>query len=118
MVAIRGAITIDGNTIESIKQNAVELVAEIVNANSIQTADIISMQFSVTADITKASPAKFIREEMGLASIAYFTTNEAKIDNDLPFCIRVLVLVNNNKLTQGDIKHIYLKGAKKLRSDI
>ena len=43
--------------------------------------------------------------------------NEMNIESSLEKCLRVLIVVNTQS-EQDEIKHIYLKGAMKLREDL
>ncbi|WP_317368329.1 (d)CMP kinase [uncultured Tyzzerella sp.] len=114
--SIRGAITIEENTKENIIKNAEILLNEIIEKNGINKEDIINIIFSATKDITKAYPAIATRN-MGITDCAIMCMQEMDIEFSLPMCIRVMITVNLD-IKKQDIKHIYLKGAKKLRPDI
>ena len=113
MKAIRGAITINADTADEIKENVKLLLDEIVSKNSLSTEDIICIMFSTTADIHAYYPAKAARE-LGFFNCALFSSLEPNIDGALPLCIRVIILVEN----VVNPKHVYLKGASDLRKDI
>lgn len=116
MIAIRGATTIKRNTSEDIKEASIELMSGILNENNIQKDEIISIIISCTNDITKAYPGKFIREHFNLNKTAIMHFNEMQVENSLPLCIRILLLVKS--LHNKKIKYIYLNNAKILRKDL
>ncbi len=117
IVAIRGAITVDENTQEAIKNATVELFQEVMSQNKLQTEDVLYINFSATKDITKVYPAKFIRTELGISTIPMMCYQEMGVEGSLQMCLRLLIVVNtiNDKYK---VKHVYLKGAKVLRPDI
>lgn len=114
--SIRGAITIEENTRECIIKNSEELLKEVLKENNILKDDIINIIFSATKDVTKAYPAIATRN-LGITDCAIMCMQELNIEGSLPMCIRIMMTVNTNK-TKSEIKHIYLKDAKKLRPDI
>ena len=114
---IRGAITVDENSVSSISEATVELLNKMINANSIESKDISHVIFSVTKDLNAAFPAKFARDIIGWSDVPMMCFNEADIDDSLLKCLRVLIVINSEK-PQSQIKHIYLKEAKCLRPDI
>ena len=115
--AVRGAITIENNTVEDIKAATVELLSAITDKNDFSISDIVFTEFTVTSDISAATPAKFARTELGWNTVPLMCTKEFEFDNSLKMAIRVLIVFNSN-LTQKDIVHVYLKGAEKLRPDL
>lgn len=115
--AIRGAITIDANTEDAIKQATVELFTTVMKENNLNVDDIAFLNFSTTKDINKAYPAKFIRTELGITTIPMMCYQEMDVENSLKMCLRLLIVtstINNNFSAQ----HIYLKGASALRPDL
>jgi len=114
--ALRGATTIEKNLHKDIVYETKNLLSEIVQANSISKDDIISVIFSTTRDINAAFPAVAARE-MGWTDIPLMCTNEMEVPGSLEKCIRVLMHINTDK-SNSQLKHIYLKEAKKLRPDL
>ena len=115
--AIRGAITADSNTVESIKDATFELFQEILTANSLNSSDIAYMIFTATKDLTAAYPAKFIRTELNITDIPMMCEQEMNVDGSLKMAIRILIVLADCS-SDKKINHIYLKGAKKLRPDL
>lgn len=113
MKAIRGAITVKEDSAEQIKQAVKELLTEITAKNSIKFGEIICIMFSSTQDLTSYYPAKAARE-CGYSSCALYSSVEPDVVGSLAKCIRVMVLVDNDKQPS----HVYLGEAKILRKDI
>lgn len=113
---IRGAITVEENSVLAIKDATVELLQSVSEANLINVEDISHVIFTLTRDLTTAFPAKFARDILNWDNVPMMCFNELNIENSLKMCLRVLVVVNTEK-KQNEIKHVYLKGAKVLRPD-
>jgi len=114
IIAVRGATTVENNTIDQIASKSVELIKAIIKENAVKSHDIISITISSTADITALYPAKAIRESGLLDDTPLFSCLEPPIDGALPLCIRVMLMCES----ESEAKHIYLHNAKILRPDI
>jgi len=114
--SIRGAITAEENSRECILENTRILLNEIIKSNNLDTEDIISVIFTATKDIDAVYPAVAARE-IGILRAGLICTQEMYVAGSLKMCIRVLVNLDCG-LKQKDVKHIYLKGAVKLRPDL
>ncbi len=111
---IRGAITAEENSTESIRSATVELLSKMLEANHISDLDKIShIIFTTTNDLNAAFPAKFARLELGFNDIAMMCFHELDVPNSINLCIRVLIVLN----CEEDFKpqFVYLKGASNLR---
>ena len=117
MRGIRGAITVGRNDKEEIWQAAQELMTEILRTNEVSPADIGAAIFSVTEDLTAAFPTTAVRHIAGFDLVPLFDARQCAIDDSLPHCIRVLLLVNTDA-AQKDSHHVYLRAAAKLRPDL
>lgn len=113
MIAIRGATTVNNDSVEEIRCSVKELLTKIARENSLTDENIIFMIFSSTNDIHSYYPAKAAREA-GFFSCPLFSCLEPDIDGALPRCIRVMILADTGR----EPKHIYLNGAINLRKDI
>lgn len=116
IVSIRGAITVEENTVDSILNNTKELLKEVIKRNNIDKDKVISILFSVTQDLSKTYPAKAARE-LGYLNIGLMCFNEMVVEGSLDKCIRLMILYNSD-INQEDVEHVYLKGAKILRPDL
>ncbi len=113
---VRGAITVESNTQEAILQATRELLQAMADANGIQPADIASIFFTVTPDLSAAHPAQAARE-LGWRHTALMCAVEILVPASLPRCVRVLMHWNTEK-SQEEIVHVYLRGAQVLRPDL
>ena len=117
MRGIRGAITVDEDSKEKIWQAAQHLVTKILSINKFHAEDIGAIIFSTTEDLTSAFPTSSIRQLQPFKMIPLFDTREPAVENSLPLCIRVLILINTDK-KQSEIQPVYLGGAAVLRPDL
>lgn len=111
--AIRGATTIEVNSVENIHTRTNELMDNIIKQNNLKMEEIISIIFSVTQDITAANPATVFRKNFS-SEIPLFCVQEAQFKGSLGNCIRVIIHCQKDE----PIKHCYLHKAKLLRPDI
>ena len=111
---IRGAITAEDNTKDSIFAATRELFSKLVEVNQIEESDIASVFFTTTLDLNAAFPATAVRE-MGWNNTALLCSHEIDVPEGMPKCIRALILINTEK-EPGDLVNIYLRGATNLRS--
>lgn len=114
---IRGAITVEEDTVENVKDATVELLSKIISDNELNTDDFAYAEFSITEDIKSSTPAKFARTELGWHTVPMMCYREFEFENGLNKCIRVLVVTNSDK-SQKEIKHVYLREAERLRPDL
>lgn len=114
--AIRGATQAQSNSPEAIASATRELVAEILSANHLTPASVISILFTASPDLNASFPAAAVRE-LGFADTPLICAVEIDVPGSLPRTIRTLVHADS-PLQKGEISHIYLHGAKVLRADI
>lgn len=110
---IRGAITVENNSVEAIENATIELITELTKTNGIKKELISHVIFTLTEDLNAAFPAKFAREKLGWDEIAMMCFNELNVPNSLEMCLRVLIVINCEESFSP--KFVYLKGAEKLR---
>ena len=112
---IRGATTSSGNSIKEIEDAVVELVNELISRNYLNKTNLLSITFTATKDLNACFPASIARKYIGLDSVAFLDCQQMYVSNDIDFCIRIMaqVLLPPNY----PIKHPYLRGAAKLRTD-
>jgi len=113
---IRGAISVDRNDSESIRDATQRLLRAMLAANAIETQAIISVIFSATADLTALFPALAARA-IGFQSVPMLHCTELSVDGAMERVIRVLMHVATGA-SQGDVKHVYLDKAVALRPDL
>ena len=110
---IRGAITVENNTEESIKFATLELLSALIKYNNISTKSISHVIFTLTKDLNAAFPAKFARLDLNWNNVAMMCYHELDVPDSIEKCLRVLIVVNCDELFEP--KFVYLKGAEKLR---
>jgi len=113
---VRGATTVETNTAETIREATAELLQALVEANDIEHDRVASILFTTTMDLNAAFPAVAARE-LGWSDIALLNVHEMAVPGALPRCIRILLHVNTER-TAKEIRHIYLRDARKLRPDL
>ena len=112
---IRGATTANANTRDAILDATRELLEAITAENDLRPDDIASAIFTMTPDLDAAFPAAAARN-IGWTQVALLDMPAPRIANDLPRCIRVLIHWNTTHAA-NEIKHVYLREARKLRPD-
>jgi len=112
---IRGATTASGNSVEEIEDAVVELINELIARNNLNKTKLLSIIFTSTKDLDACFPASIARKCNGLDSVAFLDCQQMHVSNDVNFCIRIMaqVLLPHN----NPVKHPYLRGASKLRTD-
>lgn len=113
---IRGATTAEANSEDAILNATQELLHEMVSANRVETDEIAALIFTCSPDLTAAFPAEAARQ-MHWTAVPLLSATEVAVPDGLARCIRVLMLWNTPG-TQGEIVHMYLRGAAALRPDL
>lgn len=113
--AIRGAITVKNNEKKEIWDSTEEMVNAIIKENNLDLNDLISITFTLTPDLNACYPAVRVRE-MGITNVPLMNMPELAVPGALEKCIRVIIETNSEK-SLDEIKHIYLREAKRLRPD-
>lgn len=110
---IRGAITVDDNTPESIASSTIKLLTEIVRKNNIDIDSISHVIFTLTKDLNADFPAKFARINMKWKDIPMMCMPEIDVPQSLRKCLRVLIVVNCGENFEPEF--VYMDGASDLR---
>jgi chorismate mutase len=113
---IRGATTVEANSVEAVLEATRELLAAMLKANEVDVENVASAFFTTTVDVNAEFPAVAARD-MGWSNVALMCGHEMNKPGGLPMCLRILIHVNTDK-PAADVKHIYLRGARVLRPDI
>jgi chorismate mutase len=113
---VRGATTVSANVREEILSATRQLVALMVRRNGIEPQDVASALFTTTPDLDAEFPALAARQ-LGWLDVPMLCGHEMSVPGSLPRCIRVLVNWNTAK-PQGEIQHIYIRDAVRLRPDL
>jgi chorismate mutase len=113
---VRGATTAEENTAEAILSATRELLQVVIEANGIEEDFVASVIFTTTPDLNAVYPAQAGRE-IGWKRTALMGCQEIDAQDALPRCIRVLIHWNTTR-SLDEIRHVYMRGAEKLRRDL
>jgi chorismate mutase len=114
--AIRGAIQVDADTREDVLEGSAELVKAVLERNRLSADDIISILFTATPDLTAEFPA-YAARLLGLTDVPLMCASEIAVPGAMPRVLRLLAHVET-ELDRADVRHVYLRGAAALRSDL
>jgi chorismate mutase len=114
--AIRGAIQLDVDEREHLLDCTRQLVREVLTANDLDTDALISILFTVTADLRSEFPALAARE-LGLGDVPLLCTTEIDVPGALPRVVRLMAHAEMD-VARADVRHVYLRGAETLRRDL
>jgi chorismate mutase len=114
--AVRGAIQVDADDRDEILTGTTELVTEVLRRNGIDPADLISIVFTATPDLTAEFPA-YAARLLGLADVPLLCTTEIAVPGAMPRVLRLLAHVETPR-SRAEIRHVYLRGAAGLRTDL
>jgi chorismate mutase len=114
LAALRGAVSCRNESGDIAVQTAA-LYDALLRENRLEEGDIVSLVFSLTADLDQKNPAAALRESGRGKDLALFVTAEAPVKGGLPRIIRVLL---HCYLEEGVLPcHVYRNGAEALRPD-
>lgn len=114
--ALRGATTVSSDRAEAIAEATQELLGELMARNEVAPDQIISIVFTATPDLTAQFPAVAARS-LGLDSVALLCATEMSVPGAPERCVRVLVHLETDR-DSGSLRHVYLRGASALRTDL
>jgi chorismate mutase len=114
--AVRGAIQVDRDARDAILSGAAELIQEILRRNAISPADLVSVIFTATPDLTAEFPA-YAARQLGLVDVPLLCATEMAVPGAMPRVLRTLVHVETER-SRAEIRHVYLRGAAQLRTDL
>jgi chorismate mutase len=117
---IRGATTADADSPEAITKATDELLRALVAANDIDKAELAFAYFTTTRDLVAEFPAKAARE-LGWLDVPLLCGHDMDVPLPNPRavakCIRILLLYNTER-PQSAMRHVYLRGATAIKSDL
>ena len=116
MRAVRGATTVAADEPLLIREAVTELLEAILNDNDIVPNDIISAVFTATHDLVSEFPAHAARL-YGWTDIPLLCAQELPVAGALSRCVRVLLHAETRR-QRSEIRHVYLRDAVLLRSDL
>ncbi len=117
---IRGATTGEANTAEAIVDATDELLRGLIEANSLDSAEICFCFFTTTPDLNAEFPA-FAARRLGWVDVPLLCGHDMNVQlpnpRAVPMCIRILLLYNTES-PQSAMRHVYLRGAKAIKADL
>jgi chorismate mutase len=113
--ALRGAITVEENTIDAILDGTEELLRAILDRNALDGDNLVSCIFTTTDDLDAEFPAVAARR-IGLSAVPLFGAREMNRPGALERVIRVLVHCYADPGQPA--QHVYLREAVQLRQDL
>jgi chorismate mutase len=114
--AVRGATQVDRNDREGIIEATAELVLAVLERNRIGPAELVSVIFTATPDLTAEFPA-YAARAMGMTDVPLLCAVEMAVPGSMPRVIRLLAHVESDR-PRSEIRHVYLRGAAALRTDL
>ncbi len=114
--ALRGATTVDEDTVEQIMDRGMALLEAMLERNGVGHEDIVSIVFTATDDVHAAFPAAAARK-LGLGDVPLLCARELEVVDGTPLCLRVLMTLTTER-TRAELRHVYLEGARGLRDDL
>jgi chorismate mutase len=114
--AVRGATQLDRDDRDEMLVAVVELMSEILRANDLSTADLVSAFFTATPDLVCEFPA-FAARQLNIGDVPLMCAQEIAVEGALPRVVRVMVHAETDR-ARADMRHVYLRGATVLRKDL
>jgi chorismate mutase len=114
--AVRGAIQIDADDRDAIIEATAELVRAVLDRNELEAADLISVVFTATPDLTAEFPA-YAARAIGITDVPFLCATEIDVPAAMPRVVRLLAHVETDR-TRDELRHVYLRGAATLRTDL
>ncbi|MCP9817290.1 chorismate mutase [Synechococcus sp. GreenBA-s] len=114
--ALRGATTATANSQAAIGEAVAELLDALVERNGLEGPQLLSVTFSVTADLDACFPAAIARRRHGWDGVALLDCQQMAVAGDLPRCIRLLAHAWLEP--ERPVRHAYLREAARLRPDL
>ncbi len=114
--AVRGATQVDADDRETVLAATRELVGEVLTRNGLDPADVVSIVFTATRDLTAVAPALAARQ-LGLHDVALICAQEMWVEGSMPRVVRLLAHVETVR-PREDVVTVYLNGTEVLRGDV
>lgn len=114
--ALRGATQVDADDRALIIDAVAELMTQLLERNGLTAEDLISVIFTATPDLTAEFPA-YAARQAGITDVPFLCGVEIAVSGAMPRVLRVLAHVDTD-LTRAAVRHVYLRGAAALRTDL
>lgn len=114
--AVRGAIQVEVDEPEAIYAGVREMLAAVLGRNELGPADLISMFFTTTPDLTSCFPAAAARQGE-FCDVPVLCASEIGVPGALPRTVRLLAHVETAR-PRSAVRHAFLGAAAALRDDL
>lgn len=114
--AIRGATQLDVDEREHLLDRTSEMVRAVLERNGLTQDRLISIIFTATPDLTSEFPA-YAARRLGITDVPLLCARELDVQDAMPRVVRLLAHVETD-LDRSDVRHVYLHGARALRTDL
>ena len=95
-------------------------VRDLVKANALDEAEICFAFFTTTQDLNAEFPA-YAARRLGWLEVPLLCGHDMNVaqpnPRGIPMCIRILLLYNTDR-AQSEMRFVYLRGAKAIKSDL
>lgn len=112
----RGATRLAADDAAEMEEAVSELIAEMLQRNSLHHDDLVSMFLTNTPDLRCAFPAAAVRRA-GLVDVPLLCATEIDVQGAMPRVVRVMLHAESS-LSRAEVQHVYLRGTEDLRRDI
>jgi len=114
--AVRGAIQVERDEREEVLAASAEMVQAVLERNGLTADDLVSVVFTATPDLTSEFPA-YAARQMGIVDVPLLCATEIAVPGAMPRVLRLLAHVET-ELARSEVRHVYLRGAAALRTDL
>lgn len=114
--AVRGAIQVERDEREEVLAASAEMVRAVLDRNGLTPDDLVSVVFTATPDLTSEFPA-YAARQMGIVDVPLLCASEIAVPGAMPRVLRLLAHVETD-LARSEVRHVYLRGAAALRTDL
>ena len=114
--AARGAIVVASDDAPTLLNATERLLDCVLERNTVDRDDLISILFTATEDLRSAFPAEAARR-MGLGLVPLMCTREIPIEGSMASVVRILAHFHSDR-SLAEVVHVYLDGAESLRDDL
>jgi chorismate mutase len=114
--ALRGATQVDVDDRKAVIEATAELVRAVLDRNNLTDDDLISIIFTTTPDLVAEFPA-YAARTIGITDVPFLCASEIAVPGAMARVVRLMALVEAD-FSRADARHVYLRGAAALRTDL
>jgi chorismate mutase len=114
--ALRGATQLAVDERNHLLDRVAELIREVLDRNGLTAEDLISIVFTATSDVRSEFPA-YAARAIGVTDVPLLCAQELEVAGGMPRVVRLLAHAETS-LPRSEIRHVYLHGARELRTDL